>query len=67
MKMTKILNNRDSLKMGRVLTEYGWLQPLYRGQAGEFKVPVIGEYVLVKEKFYIPNKIMHYPKWNEKE
>jgi hypothetical protein len=58
MKMSKVLNNRDPLRMGRVSTEDGWLTPLYRGnsKSGLVFIPAIGSYILVKGKFYIPNE-----------
>lgn len=51
MELRKVLSNRDPLKVGRVLTEDGWLHPISRSE--EVWVPAEDTYVVSADGFYI--------------
>lgn len=56
MELKQVISNRDPLRMGRVLTDDGWLHPIPQGE-GEFWAPNDGTYVVVTGEFYIPSKL----------
>lgn len=47
----KVLDNRDPYRMGRVLTDKGWVVPI-SSKTGEFTVPEIGEYITICQECY---------------
>jgi hypothetical protein len=51
-----VLDNRDPLRMGRVLVDSGWIHPICAMEC-KFLIPCIGALVVVYGMYYIGESI----------